>query len=71
MAKRQKKRNKTYRGADAKLAQPSVTRVAAVERNKLQQWWHDKKRIAKPVMIAVAVIVIAIWLLFELFRAIL
>ena len=71
MPKQKKKRNKVYRGTDAKLTAPQVIRVEAVNRNKVSQWWFEKKRIAKPILIATAVIVILIWLIFELFRAIL
>ena len=69
MAKTKKKRNKAYRGADAASAQPSVTRLSAAKRNKLQQWWFEKKRFAKPTLIGVGVAIIAIWLLVELIRA--
>lgn len=70
MAKQKKKRNKTYTGEGAKTAQPTVTRISAVHRSPLKQWWHEKKRIAKPVIIAALVAVVVIWLLFELIRAI-
>lgn len=69
MAKQKKKRNKTYTGTDASVSRPTITRVSAVNRNKLQQWWFDKKRVAKPALIASAVVLIIIWLLFELIRA--
>lgn len=68
MAKQKKKRNKAYTGADASIARPVITRIQAVKRNKVQQWWFDKKRIAKPALIAAAVLVVVIWLLFELIR---
>jgi len=68
MAKQKKKRNKPYTGADASVSRPTVTRISAANRNKIQQWWFDKKRIAKPALIAAAVAVVVVWLLFELFR---
>lgn len=70
MAKQKKKRNKQYTGTEASVTKPTVTRISAVHRGPLKQWWHDKKRIAKPVMIAIAVAVVVVWLLFELIRAI-
>lgn len=70
MGKQKKKRNKAYQGADAKNAAPQVLRVAAVDRSKPRQWWHEKKRIAKPILIASAVVITVIWLLFELLRVI-
>jgi hypothetical protein len=68
MAKQKKKRSKIYTGADASVARPVITRIQAVKRNKLQQWWFEKKKIAKPVLIAVAVAIVVIWLLVELIR---
>lgn len=68
--KPKKKRNKVYRGADASVTRPTVTRLSAANRNALSQWWFEKKRIAKPVMIAVAVGIVVVWLLFELIRTI-
>lgn len=47
-----KKRNKPYRGAGAATTKPSVTRVTAVNRNPVHQWWVDHQRVAKPVAIA-------------------
>lgn len=70
MAKQKKKRNKVYTGADASVTRPVVTRISAVKRNKAQQWWFEKKRIAKPVLIAAAVAIVVIWLLVELVRII-
>lgn len=68
MAKQKKKRNKSYTGADAKITRPSVTKVKAVKRNRVQQWWLDNKRIAKPVLITVAVVLVVVWLVIELVR---
>ncbi|HEY0965027.1 MAG TPA: hypothetical protein VGE13_00930 [Candidatus Saccharimonadales bacterium] len=70
MGKTKKKRNKVYRGADAKQAVPQVVKVEAVDRSKPRQWWHEKKRIAKPIMIATLVVLVIVWLLSELLRAI-
>lgn len=70
MAKQKKKRNKVYSGQGAAVTRPTVTRLNAVQRNKLQQWWFDKKRIAKPVLIGVAAATVVIWLLIELVRII-
>ncbi len=70
MAKQKKKRNKKYSGTDAAVTRPSITRVEAVNRNKLSQWWFDHKRIAKPVLITAVVIIIVVWLIVELIRSI-
>lgn len=70
MAKQKKKRNKVYRGADASVTKPVVTKISAANRNKPQQWWFEKKRIAKPVLIAGGVVAGVAWLIFELIRAV-
>jgi hypothetical protein len=63
-----KKRNKVYTGADAAITRPVVTRISAANRTKIGQWWFDHKRIAKPVLIAAAVIAVIVWLIIELIR---
>lgn len=70
MTKQKKKRNKPYTGVGSNASRPKTIRVEAVQRNKAQQWWHDRKRVLKPAIIAVAVVAIVAYLLFELFRAI-
>lgn len=66
--KPKKKRNKQYKGAEASLDRPVVTRISAVNRSKFGQWWFDHKRIAKPVLIASGVILVVGWLIYELIR---
>jgi hypothetical protein len=66
--KQKKKRNKAYRGVDAAVQQPVITRVSAVNRSKIGQWWFDHKRIARPVLIAAGVVLVIVWLIIELFR---
>ncbi len=68
MAKQKKKRNKQYKGSGAAQTQPVITHVAAVKRNKLQLWWLDKKRVAKPVGIGVGIAFVVIILLVELIQ---
>jgi len=70
MAKQKKKRNKVYTGQDAAAGRPTVTRISAANRNKVQQWWFEKKRIAKPILIGAAVAIVVIWLLIELVRVV-
>ena len=67
MSKQKKKRNKQYTGAGSNAVRPQTIRVEAVQRNKAQLWWHERKRVLKPALIAAAVITIVAWLLFELF----
>ena len=66
--KTKKKRNKQYRGTDAALAKPVITRIRAANRSAVGQWWFEHKRIAKPVIIAVAVASGITWLIVELVR---
>lgn len=68
MAKQKKKRNKVYTGADAAITRPVITRIEAVNRNKISQWWFDKKRVLKPVLITSLVVLVVVWLIFELIR---
>jgi hypothetical protein len=66
--KNKKKRNKVYRGADAAMDRPSVTRITAANRSKFGQWWFDNKKIAKPVLIITAIVAVLIWLTTEIIR---
>lgn len=66
--KAKKKRNKQYRGVDAAVTKPSVTRISAANRSKLGQWWFERKRLARPVLITVAVVLVVVWLIIELVR---
>ena len=68
MAKQKKKLNKTYQGKDAKLVQPQVLRLEAANRNRVSQWWFERKKFLKPVLIAALVALVVIWLLIELIR---
>ena len=66
--KPKKKRNKQYQGAGAAQARPEITRVTAIRRNKVQLWWLEKKRVVKPVSIAVGVVVALGVIIYELFQ---
>lgn len=70
MAKQKKKRSKVYRGRDAKITQPQVIRVEAANRNRVSQWWFEKKKLVKPIAIAVGIALLLVWLITELIRAI-
>lgn len=66
--KQKKKRNKQYRGQDAAMTRPAVTRITAANRSALGQWWFDRKKILKPIIIAVAVAAVIALLIYELIR---
>lgn len=68
MAKQKKKRTKKYSGQDAAVTRPTVTRVTAVRRNKLQLWWLDRKRVLRPALITTGVVAATAWLIVELVR---
>ncbi|MFZ2545169.1 MAG: hypothetical protein WAW80_04285 [Candidatus Saccharimonadales bacterium] len=54
-----KKRNKVYKGSVA-AQRPVVMHVSAVKRNPAHQWWVDNKRIARPVLITVGIVIAVI-----------
>lgn len=66
--KPKKKRNKQYRGVDAAITKPSVTRITAANRSKTGQWWFERKKFLRPLLITVAIVIIVAWLIFELIR---
>lgn len=68
MAKQKKKRTKKYSGQDAALTKPSITRVTAVNRTKIGQYWFEHKRILKPVLIVTGIVVVIIILIIEIIR---
>ena len=68
MAKQKKKRNKAYTGADAAITRPVITRISAANRSKIGQWWFDRKRVLKPVLITTGIILLIVWLIIELIR---
>lgn len=68
MAKQKKKRNKAYTGADAAVTRPVITRISAANRSKIGQWWFDRKRVLKPVLITTGIILLIVWLIIELIR---
>lgn len=53
-----KKRNKKYHGSVA--TRPTIVKVNAVKRHPVQQWWLDRKRVAKPILIAAAIAAVLI-----------
>lgn len=74
MAKKSKKRTKRYSGEDAKQvstsSEPVIHRFEAVERNALQQWWHEKRRVVKISAGVGGGLLVFVWLVFELFQII-
>lgn len=68
MAKQKKKRNKVYSGSGASAVRPTITKVSAVNRGKVGQWWFDHKRVAKPALIASGVAAAVVILIFEIVR---
>lgn len=68
MSKQKKKRNKPYTGAGSNASRPQAIRVEAVQRNKVQLWWHERKRVLKPALIAALVIALLAYFAYELLR---
>lgn len=54
-----KKRNKRYKGS-VDAARPIVTKVSAVKRNPLHQWWVDRQQYIKPALPIVGIVVVVI-----------
>lgn len=63
-----KKRNKQYTGVDAAVTRPTVTHISAANRSKIGQWWFERKRIGKPILITAVIAIVVIWLILELVR---
>ena len=57
-----KKRNKQYKGSVS--TRPTITRVSAVNRNPVHQWWVDRKQAVRPMVmiggIAIVVVIVII-----------
>ena len=70
MAKKSKKRNKPYKGANAAKTGPSVVRVEAVNRSKIHQWWHENKKRIRPIAITAGVVAIIVWLIIVLIQTV-
>lgn len=68
MGKSKKKRNKIYKGMDAAMDRPVITRISAVNRSKFGQWWFDNKTRLKPILIASGVIIFIIVMIIEIIR---
>jgi hypothetical protein len=68
MGKNKKKRNKSYTGADAAVTKPVITKISAVNRSKIGQWWFDHKKATKPILITAGIILGIIILIVEIIR---
>jgi hypothetical protein len=53
-----KKRQKQHKHTQA--ARPTIVHVSAVKRAPVHQWWVDHQRLARPVLIALAIAVVII-----------
>lgn len=68
MGKNRKKRNKVYKGVDASLDRPVITRISATNRSKVGQWWFENKARLKPILIAAGIIIFIILMIAEIVR---
>jgi hypothetical protein len=68
MTKHKKKRNKVYTGADAALDHPIVTRISAVNRSKIGQWWFEHSKVVKIVAKIAAVVIAVILIILEIIK---
>ena len=66
MGKNKKKRNKQYRGADARDTGENLVRVhkvAAIARSDRAQWLYDHRKLLRNIAIAVVVVAIIVFLI--------
>lgn len=68
MSKNKKKRNKIYAGADAAITKPVITRIEAVQRSKIGQFWFEKKKLLKPILITSGIAIAVIILVLQIVR---
>lgn len=68
MGKNKKKRNKVYQGTDAAITRPVITRISAVNRSKIGQWWFDNKAVAVPILKTAAIVAVVIIIIIEIIR---
>lgn len=68
MAKKIKRRPKKLKNQLAN--KPVVTKISAVDRNVVSQWWFDKKRLIKPIVIVSLIVIVLVILIFEIYRII-
>lgn len=68
MAKNKKKRNKSYTGKDAAVVKPVITKIKAVNRSKVGQWWFEKKKIIKPIAKFTSITVFIILIILEIIK---
>jgi hypothetical protein len=68
MSKSKKKRDKKYRGADAKSSDNliRVHRATAVVRSDRAQWLHDHKKLIRNIAIAILVVALITWMIISL-----
>lgn len=62
-AKKQKKRNKKYQGADARITTPQVTRVSAEERSRFREWWLTYGKLAKALGVVAGILFVLVLLI--------
>lgn len=68
MAKNKKKRNKVYTGTDAAITKPVITKIEAVQRSKIGQFWFDKKKVIKPTLKVAGIAILVIFIIVEIVR---
>lgn len=68
MVKQKKKRTKKYSGTDAAITRPVVTRMTAANRSKIGQWWFERKKFLKPILITSGAVLLIVWLITEIVR---
>jgi uncharacterized membrane protein YdfJ with MMPL/SSD domain len=68
MGKNKKKRNKAYQGVDAAITRPVITKISAVNRSKLGQWWFDRKAMLAPILKVIGIALVVIVIILEIIQ---
>jgi len=42
------------------MTRPVITRISAVNRSKLSQWWFDRKTVIRPILITTGIVLFII-----------
>jgi hypothetical protein len=69
MSKKHRKRSKKYHGEDAAApipSEPVVHRYSAVDRGRVGQWWHERKKVVTTTAKILGITALVGWLLYEL-----
>ncbi len=50
------------------MTRPVITRISAVNRSKLSQWWFDRKTVIRPILITTGIVLFIILMIYEIIK---